>query len=197
MADKYFRFDASRIKSGGVGGRMLSVQLTNDKAKDIHNGFIGFAGSFRKDETEIRDLLIPTTELIKSEVPVIVHKEEINYEEKSRVDYNLGEFVNKAGKPVRAYTLEKLDEATFSEDFFDLTGKSNGKIEVGDCFAIQASDVEGEQLKYSATAPTSANAKCYFKVTAVEDAWIANYVHSDGNRFPKPYKLVTVEVIIL
>lgn len=194
---KYYRFDATKIKSGNVGGRMFSAQFPTASKKAIHNGYIGYLGDYVSGETEIRELLDPTADLIKSDIPVIVHKPEINYKQDSRVDNNLGEFINPEGRPTRVYTLEKYDEGSWSEDFFDLTGKANAKIEVGDMFAIQAGSTEGSQLKYTETAPTSETAKCYFKVTHVENAFIPVYVHSDGNRFPSAYKMVDLEIVIL
>lgn len=195
---KYYRFDAIKIKSGNVGGRMFSAQFSDNSKKSIHNGYIGYLGEYRTGETEIRELLDPTAELIKSEIPVIVHKPETNYKQDSRVDNNIGEFINPEGKPTRVYTLEKYDEGSWSEDYFDLTGKVSGKtteIEVGDIFTIQAGSTEGSQLKYSTTTPDTTTAKCYFKVTHVENAFIPVYVHSDGKRFPTAYKMVDLEVV--
>lgn len=198
MSDtKYLRFDPIKIKSGNVGGRMFSAQFPIANKKAIHNGYIAYLGGYIEGKTEIRELLDPTADLIKSEIPVIVHKPEINYKQESRTDNNLGEFINPEGRPTRVYTLEKYDEGSWSEDYFDLTGKTEGKIEVGDIFAIQTGGVEGVQLKYSATAPTSTTAKCYFKVTGVQNAFIPVYVHSDGSRFPSAYKMVDLEIVIL
>lgn len=199
MSDtKYLRFDPIKIKSGNVGGRMFSAQFPTASKKAVHNGYIAYLGGYVAGETETRELLDPTADLIKSEIPVIVHKPEINYKQESRVDNNLGEFINPEGRPTRVYTLEKYDEGSWSEDYFDLTGKVSGKtteIEVGDIFTIQAGSTEGSQLKYSTTAPDSTTAKCYFKVTHVENAFIPVYVHSDGKRFPTAYKMVDLEVV--
>ena len=194
--EKYYRFDAIKIKSGNRGGRMFSAQFPTGSAKAVHNGYLGYLGGYVVGETEIRELLDPTTDLIKNEIPVIVHKPEINYKEESRTDYNLGEFVNPSGRPTRTYTLEKYDEGSWSADFFNITDKVNGKIEVGDIFAIQAVSTEGAQLKYVTTAPLNTVAKCYFKVTGVQNSFIPTYVHSDGTRFPSAYQMVDLEIVI-
>ena len=187
----YFRFDSTFIKSSQVGGRLFSTKPTVDT--ELPNGVIGFMGSYISDE--VRELLVPTADLIKTQIPVIIGSPEINYRQESKTDSALGIYRNKAGKPVRTYPLEQYDTFTLSEDYFDMTGKGS-TIAVGDMFALQANLVAGTQLKYSATVPLATANKVYFKVLKVSNSHIPTFVSGSGTMFPLAYKVVEVEMVI-
>ncbi|WP_291566962.1 MULTISPECIES: hypothetical protein [unclassified Clostridium] len=190
----YFRCDTSFMKNTNAGGRLYSAQY----GEIIPNGFIGFMGSFISGSKEVRTLLAPTAELIKAGTPVIVMKPEINYKEDKKTDYALGIFRNPGNKPVPAIPFSEFDGVDLSEDYFDLAGKTgdnSAKIEVNDLFTLQANGIAGTQLKYAASAPAKTSAHFYFKVVGVSNSHTAVYVHSDGNRFPKPYKMIALEII--
>jgi hypothetical protein len=190
----YFRCDTTFMKETNVGGRLYSAVY----GSEIPNGFIGFLGEKVVGNKEVRTLLAPTADLLKTKTPVIVMKPEINYKEDRMTDYALGIFRNRANKPVPAIPFNINDGVDLSEDYFDLTGKTGtnaSKIEVGDIFALQANGVVGTQLKYSATAPLVANAGFYFKVVGVKNSHTATYVASTGERFPLPYKMVSLDII--
>ena len=186
----YFRCDTTFIKEAEKG-RLYSTKPSTDI--ELPNGVFGFLGDKISGKEEIRTLVEPTADLIKNEVPVVIHNPEINYRQELSTDNALGIYRNEVGKVLRTYPLSKYDEIALSEDYFDLTGKTNGKIEEGDIFALQTNLIAGSQLKYSATAPT--NAKVYFKVNKVENSHKAVFVSGNGQLFPEAYKLVYVEVI--
>lgn len=189
----YFRMDTTFVKS--TKERLFSTKPT--VATELSNGVIGYLGSYISEE--IRTLLVPTSDLILKQMPVIVGNPEINYKEDSRTDSALGAYRNASGKALRTFPLEQYDVITLSQDFFDLTGKATGvttSVEVGDMFAIQANLVAGTQLKYSATAPLATANKVYFKVTKVANAYTPTFVNGAGALYPATYKLVDVELII-
>jgi hypothetical protein len=188
---KYFRCDTVKVASGNAGGRLFSVLPTTSTV--LPNGIFGFTGEYV--DTEIRELLTPTSDLIKSKVPVLIHDPEINYWEISKAQGALGMYRNRSGKVLRAFPLVEMDEISLSSDFFDMTGKT-GDIAVGDVFVLQANLVAGTQLKYSATAPTSTTAKCYFKVTKVQNSFIPSFIGGTGTRFPNAYKMVDIELVM-
>lgn len=193
----YYRCDVSFMKDTQIGGRLYSGKY----ASAIPNGFIGFLGDYVSGSNEVRTLLDPTATLVKGKVsPVIVMKPEINYEDRKMTDRALGIFRNPANKPVPCIMFNENDGVDLSSDYFDLTGKSSGtttEVEVGDIFTLQASGTVGSQLKYTSSAPTSTSASFYFKVIGVRNSHIATYVHSDGNRFPAPYKMIQLQYVLV
>lgn len=190
----YFRCDTTKVKNSNAGGRLFSGKLK--EAKEIPNGMFAFMGGYVEGEDEIRELSAPTTELIKAEIPVLIHKPEINYKEESATDAALGIYRNRAGQILRVFPMEKWDEITLSEDFFDKTGKGNSKIEVGDVYTLQANMDAGRQLKYASAAPNASAARVYFKVTKVANSHTPVFLGGDGQMFPQAYKLIDIEICI-
>ena len=186
----YFRCDTTFIKNSNAGGRLYSTKPSVDT--ELPNGIFGFMGSYVSEE--VRELLTPTADLIKTQVPVLIHNPEINYRQEVTTDSALGIYRNRAGKVLRTFPLEQYDVVTLSEDYFDMTGKGSA-IAVGDMFALQANLVAGTQLKYSATAPVSTANKVYFKVLKVANAYTPVFVAGNGQLFPQAYKNIDVEVI--
>lgn len=186
----YFRCDTTFIKNSNAGGRLYSTKPTVDT--ELPNGIFGFMGSYVSEE--VRELLAPTADLIKAQVPVLIHNPEINYRQEVTTDSALGIYRNRAGKVLRTFPLEQYDVITLSEDYFDMTGKGTA-IAVGDMFALQANLVAGTQLKYSATAPVSTANKVYFKVLKVANAYTPVFVAGNGQLFPQAYKNIDVEVV--
>lgn len=186
--EKYLRCDTTRVASS-ESGRLFSVLPTTPQV--LANGIFGFLGEYV--DKEIRELQTPTASLIQTKLPVFVHNPEINYREDSKAQGALGMYRNRSGQVLRAYPMVEFDEITLSSDYFDMTGKT-GDITVGDMFVLQTNLVAGTQLKYSATAPTSANAKCYFQVTEVQNAFIPSFLAGNGTLFPASYKMVDIEL---
>ena len=76
-----------------------------------------------------------------------------------------------------------------------MTGKV-GDIAKDDIFILQPNLVAGTQLKYSATAPASTTAKCYFKVTKIQNSFIPSFIDGTGTRFPNAYKMIDIELVM-
>ncbi len=185
MSNKYLVCNTSKVKATNTGGRLHSAVLD----VEVPNGALVFVKGLKEGETEIREAVLPTTELIAGKVkPMLVMKPEINYSQAKKTDYALGIFRNRAGKAVPVIPLELHDEFELSQDYF--TGRSADQIKVGDKFkmvngattyAYSASEVEGDCL--------------YLEVTGVRDAFQSvTLMADDFSAFPKPHKMVMVEV---
>ena len=174
---KYLRCDISFVRDAGVGGRLYSAEIN----EEVPNGVIGTMGATKADKPEVKAF---TLGVEAGEDMYIVMKPEINYDERYRTDYALGIFRNKANKPFPIIRLQKRDRITLSEDFI----KGVPEIAVGTKLTV---DTDG-LLK----AEGSGDAK--FIVTEIKDSHVANYLMYDEEGAylaPKPYKMITLEVI--
>lgn len=182
MANKYLVCNTSKVKATNAGGRLFSAVLD----VETPNGALVFVGKLKEGETEIREAVLPTTDLIAGEVkPMLVMKPEINYSQAKKTDYALGIFRNRAGKAVPVLPLEAYDEFELSQDYF--VGRD--EIKVGDMFKM----VEGAaQYEYTASAPESD--VLYLEVTGVRDAFHAvTLMADDFSPFPVAHKMIMVE----
>ena len=173
---KYLRCDIAFVRDAGVGGRLYSAEIN----EEVPNGVIGVMGATKADKPEVKAF---TLGVKAGEDMYIVMKPEINYDERYKVDGALGNFRNKANKPFPIIRLQKRDRIVLSEDFIKKVG-----VQVGDKLAV---DTDG-LLK----AEGSGDAK--FIVTEIKDSHVANYLMYDEEGAylaPKPYKMITLEVI--
>ena len=173
---KYLRCDIAFVRDAGVGGRLYSAEIN----EEVPNGVIGVMGATKADKPEVKAF---TLGVKSGEDMYIVMKPEINYEERHRTDYALGIFRNKANKPFPIIRLQKRDRIALSEDFIKKEG-----VQVGDKLAV---DTDG-LLK----AEASGDGK--FIVTEIKDSHVANhlmYGEEGAYLAPKPYKMITLEVI--
>ena len=173
---KYLRCDIAFVRDAGVGGRLYSAEIN----EEVPNGVIGVMGATKADKPEVKAF---TLGVKTGEDMYIVMKPEINYDERYKVDGALGNFRNKANKPFPIIRLQKRDRIVLSEDFIKKVG-----VQVGDKLAV---DTDG-LLK----AEGSGDAK--FVVTEIKDSHVANYLMYDEEGAylaPKPYKMITLEVI--
>ena len=173
---KYLRCDIAFVRDAQVGGRLYSAEI----AEEVPNGVIGVMGATKADKPEVKAF---TLGVKSGEDMYIVMKPEINYEERHRTDYALGIHRNPANKPFPIIRLQKRDRIALSEDFIKKEG-----VQVGDKLAV---DTDG-LLK----AEGSGDAK--FIVTEIKDSHVANhlmYGEEGAYLAPKPYKMITLEVI--
>ena len=173
---KYLRCDIAFVRDAGVGGRLYSAEIN----EEVPNGVIGVMGATKTDKPEVKAF---TLGVKSGEDMYIVMKPEINYDERYMTDGALGNFRNKANKPFPIIRLQKRDRIVLSEDFIKKVG-----VQVGDKLAV---DTDG-LLK----AEGSGDAK--FVVTEIKDSHVANYLMYDEEGAylaPKPYKMITLEVI--
>ena len=173
---KYLRCDISAVRDAQVGGRLYSAEI----AEEVPNGVIGVMGATKADKPEVKAF---TLGVKAGEDMYIVMKPEINPDERFRTDNALGIHRNPANKPFPIIRLQKRDRITLSEDFIKKVG-----VQVGDKLAV---DTDG-LLK----AEASGDGK--FIVTEIKDSHVANYLMYDEEGAylaPKPYKMITLEVI--
>ena len=173
---KYLRCDIAFVRDAGVGGRLYSAEIN----EEVPNGVIGVMGATKADKPEVKAF---TLGVKAGEDMYIVMKPEINYDERYKVDGALGNFRNEANKPFPIIRLQKRDRIALSEDFIKKEG-----VQVGEKLAV---DTDG-LLK----AEGSGDAK--FVVTEIKDSHVANhlmYGEEGAYLAPKPYKLITLEVI--
>ena len=185
MTNKYLVCNTSKVKATNTGGRLHSAVLETE----VPNGALVFVGGLKEGETEIRTAQIPTTSLIAGKVkPMLVMKPEINYSEARKSDYALGIHRNRAGKAVPVIPLELHDEFELSQDFF--TGRNADQIQVGDKFKMT-----NESVFYTYSASEVTGDCAYLEVTGVRDAFQSvTLMADDFSAFPKPHKMVMVEV---
>ena len=173
---KYLRCDIAFVKDAGVGGRLYSAEI----GEEVPNGVIGVMGATKADKPEVKAF---TLGVKAGEDMYIVMKPEINYDERYMTDGALGNFRNKANKPFPIIRLQKRDRIVLSEDFIKKVG-----VQVGDKLAV---DTDG-LLK----AESASDGK--FIVTEIKDSHVPNHLmHAEEGAFlaPKPYKMITLEVI--
>lgn len=173
---KYLRCDISAVRDAQVGGRLYSAEI----AEEVPNGVIGVMGATKADKPEVKAF---TLGVKTGEDMYIVMKPEINPDERFRTDNALGTHRNPANKPFPIIRLQKRDRITLSEDFIKKVG-----VQVGDKLAVDADGL----LK----AEASGDGK--FIVTEIKDSHVANhlmYSEEGANLAPKPYKMITLEVI--
>ena len=185
MSNKYLVCNTSKVKATNAGGRLHSAVLD----VEVPNGALVFVKGLKEGETEIREAVLPTTDLIAGKVkPMLVMKPEINYSQAKKTDNALGIHRNRAGKAVPVIPLELHDEFELSQDFF--TGRSADQIRVGDKFKM----VNGAAT-YAYSAGAVSGDCLYLEVTGVRDAFQSvTLMADDFSAFPKPHKMVMVEV---
>ena len=175
---KYLRCDISFVRDAGVGGRLYSAEIN----EEVPNGVIGMMGATKADKPEVKEFTIGLSE---GKDMYIVMKPEINYDERYRTDNALGIHRNPANKPFPIIRLQERDRIALSQDFIKVDVST---ITVGTQLAV---DTDG-LLK----AESSGNGK--FIVTEIKDSHVANhlmYGEEGAYLAPKPYKMITLEVI--
>ena len=174
---KCLRCDIAFVKDAGVGGRLYSAEI----AEEVPNGVIGVMGATKADKPEVKAF---TLGVQSGEDMYIVMKPEINYDERYRTDNALGIHRNPANKPFPIIRLQKRDRIALSQDFIKL---EVAQITVGTQLAVD----EDGLLK-------TASGDAKFVVTEVKDSHVANYLmynEAGADLAPKPYKMITLEVI--
>lgn len=188
---KNLRFDAEQIKSvRGNSGMMYSARIDVANRTGIEdgvaNGTLIKLGALEAGEREIR----VAEEPVANELPAVVVRGEVNYDESTKTAGLYGKFRNNVANPLPVAKLSVGDFVAFSEDFFP-----QGDIEtiaVGDKYVIDGGFVAGAQLVKN-PAPSTGNV--VFEVVEVKANHIPVYLLGDGN-LTKPYKMISVEVKI-
>lgn len=108
--------------------------------KDMDNASFVHVGGLHEGERELKDVKLPTSELIKTDSIVVIASDEVIKDR--RTSYSLSEFYNKANEPMKAYHLV-----------------------VGDILTITKNAIEGEPEEGKFLVPTAGSTK----LTVVDD----------------------------
>ena len=188
---KNLRMDAEFIKSvRGNSGVMYSARIDvanrTGLEEGVANGTLVKLGALEAGEREIR----VAEEPVANELPAIVVRGEVNYDESTKSAGLYGKFRNKVANPLPVAQLSVGDFIGLSEDFFPAGDIAT--IAVGDKYVIDGGFVAGEQLIKN---PAPAQGTVVFEVVEVKANHIPVYLLGDGN-LTQPYKMVSVEVKI-
>jgi len=107
MDKNYTIVETSKLAAVRGGGHMYS--LISDS--DVENGHIGFVGDLATDVEglETHEFLTPSAALIGKDRPVLIANPEWSYDESSRSNHAMRNFINEADRPFRAYDLTARD----------------------------------------------------------------------------------------
>ena len=184
---EYYRCDIANVLQASVGGRMYSVRCP----KEMPNGMFCTLGDYEEGSTEIRKMLLPregTTEI------AIIHKPEINYDERFSSDNAIGIFRNEEDAVVPAVILSNHDGIDLSRDYFP-TGE---EPQVEDWYRIVENNTVGGQLDKADVDILGPSKKgVYFKVIGIKPSCIANFVVSKDSKLPTTYNMIQLEVVIM
>ena len=188
---KNLRMDAEFIHSvRGNSGAMYSARIDVANRTGIEdgvaNGTLVKLGALEAGEREIR----VAEEPVANELPAIVVRGEVNYDESTKTAGLYGKFRNNVANPLPVAKLSVGDFIGLSEDFFPQADIET--IAVGDKYVIDGGFVAGEQLVKN---PAPSAGDVVFEVVEVKANHIPVYLLGDGN-LTKPYKMVSVEVKI-
>ena len=188
---KNLRMDAEFIKSvRGNSGVMYSARIDvanrTGLEEGVANGTLIKLGALEAGEREIR----VAEEPVANELPAIVVRGEVNYDESTKSAGLYGKFRNKVANPLPVAQLSVGDFIGLSEDFFPAGDIAT--IAVGDKYVIDGGFVAGSQLVKN---PAPAQGTVVFEVVEVKANHIPTYLLGDGT-MTQPYKMVSVEVKI-
>ena len=188
---KNLRMDSEFIKSTrGNSGVMYSARIDvanrTGLEEGVANGTLIKLGALEAGEREIR----VAEEPVANELPAIVVRGEVNYDESTKSAGLYGKFRNKVANPLPVAQLSVGDFIGLSEDFFPAGDIAT--IAVGDKYVIDGGFVAGQQLVKN---PAPAQGTVVFEVVEVKANHIPTYLLGDGT-MTQPYKMVSVEVKI-
>lgn len=167
-----------RVKEAGVGGRLYSAIHTSA----LPNGSVIFLGGKSTSSPEIYDAVVPTTELIAKETPMLVMCPEIMYDETRRANYALGNFINKANKAFPVIPLSEFDEIELSKEGFA------GTPEVGKYVVLENASTK---FKIEDSKPESGHV-LIGEITSTRKSSMPVFLGGGGQLFPQAYDLYTV-----
>ena len=188
---KNFRCDIEFVKSTrGNSGMMFSTRIDvanrTGLEEGVANGTLVKVGALEAGEREIR----VAEEAVANELPAIVMRGEVNYDESTKTAGLWGKFRNNVANPLPTIQLSVGDFIGLSEDFFPQADIAT--IAVGDKYVINGGFVAGQQLVKN---PAPAQGTVVFEVVEVKANHIPTYLLGDGT-MTQPYKMVSVEVKI-
>lgn len=182
MSNNYTIVETSKLAAIHGGGHIYSLIAD----EDIENGSIGYVGELSEDVEglETHEFKTFTADTLGSAKAVLVASTEWNYDECSKKNQLLSNYINEAGIAFRAYDLAYADEFMLSDTGFDATGVES--LAKGQ-YVILAAD--STKLKVVATETETADAYFVGKIIGTANrgyGWETKSNNTYGN-FRKMY----------
>lgn len=187
MNNNYTIVETSKLAAVRGGGHLYS--LISDT--DIENGSVGYVGDLSEsvEGMETHEFGTFDADTLGKKRAVLVANPEWNYDEGSRKNQALNQYINKAGVPFRAYDLEDGGEFMLSAPGFDATGVE--AIEKGQ-YVILAAD--STKFKIVATEGETADAAFVGKIEkSVKRGY--GWAAKNGSVYGQPYTMYLVHIL--
>lgn len=186
MDKNYTVVETSKIAAVRGGGHNYSLICEDD----VMNGALGFVGDLSEevDGLETHEFLIPSKLTINKGKVILVANPEWDYDETSRTNQALYNYINEAGKIFRGYDLMAHDVFALSVGGFNLGGKT--APESGDYVILE----EGKTTLKIANATEIAGQGFYGKVIGSAKRGLG-WKTAGGKVFGRPYIVYFVEVL--
>ena len=186
MDKNYTVVETSKIAAVRGGGHNYSL-ISED---DVMTGALGYVGdlSDEVDGLETHEFLAPSLNTINKGRVVLVANPEWDYDESSRVNQALYNYINEAGKVFRAYDLMAHDVFGLSVGGFNLNGKT--APEKGDYVILEP----GKTTLKIADATEVAGQGFYGKIIGSAKRGLG-WKTNGGKVYGRPYIIYFVEVI--
>ncbi|MEG2289639.1 MAG: hypothetical protein RSC24_06690 [Clostridium sp.] len=171
-----------KVKETNRGGRLYSAIHT----APLQNGSIVFLGGLVAGETEIRQALVPSTQTIADQAPMLVMCPEMIYDQSRMSSQALGNFINPANKAFPVIPLTAFDEIEVSKEAFEGTPSVGKYVKLKD---------GSTKLEISTTKPDAG--VLYGKITSSRKSSMPTVLGGSGALIPSIYDLYNVEFIAL
>lgn len=187
MNNNYTIVETSKLAAVRGGGHLYS--LISDV--DIENGSVGYVGDLSEsvEGMETHEFGIFDADTLGKKRAVLVANPEWNYDEGSRKNQALNQYINKAGIPFRAYDLEDGGEFMISAPGFDATGVE--AIEEGQYVILAAGSTKFKIVATEAETADSAFVGKIEKSVKRGYGWTAK----NGSVYGQPYTMYLIHVL--
>jgi len=142
----YTIVETSKLAAVRGGGHIWSLIAE----ADVENGHVGFVGDLDADTPglETHEFVVPTTALINTQRPVLIANPEWDYNENSKVNQAMYNYINKANIPFRAYDLARGDVYAVTAEGINV---GNDTVTVGKYVILEDGETTVKMVEESAT----------------------------------------------
>lgn len=165
-------------------GHMYSVVAT----EDIHNGSIGYLGELKEGETEVREFLKPTAELMADGELVFITTPELIYDQSKKSSGALGKFINVADLAMVGCPKNLGDEFEVSANM--ITALANKPV-AGNYLVVEANSYKLKEVNAKPESPVNFLAK----INYIKPSGVATYMGNDGKLQGNVYDLVHFTIL--
>lgn len=164
------------------------IESLIDVDNDIENASIGYVGNQIEGERETREFGVYDATTLTTKRAVLVCQPAEIYYAPTPSAYNDDQFINKAGKPFRAYSLAEGDEFSISDYSITALNTTTGPV-VGNFATVVAGSTK---IVETATEPTTGT--FYGEIIDI-GSFPANYQMGFTNLPEAPFKWVSIRVV--